>query len=1088
MSCKIFPRILSITFYCSFLATSYAQNNAENTYVDPFIGTDNAKSYTKWGKEGGTYPGAVAPWGYVQLSPETVGSGQAGYHYQDTVIHYFSCTGHHSGFPEGSVGNIKLMPFSKNGGTVRFFRHQQEKASPGYYGITFADDGTLLECTANTRVGVFRITFPAGVEPRLWISDVGALTFADTKTAYGTLHGSAFRFSADVAKQETSDGAYILHFPAKQASPTVLTITVSASPLGHTSALKNISALEDEIRGTHDQLFSYVYRQTSKNWAELMRTITVNDANNANKRNFYTALYHACLLPWVISDVDGFYKGADGLTHRTKSSVQYGGFSPWDTFRSLHPLIQLLWPQRQADMVQSMLDVYEQSGFLPTESMTGNHAVPILVDTYMKNTLDLPLDKKGIYEALKGSIYHPPFRQKDLSVYHEKGFVPATMGESVTRTMEYAYDDWALAHFAAHAMHDTLTANVAEKRSRSYRQLFNAEKLFFIPRDETGWRNRLGTFGYKEGDPYIYSYFVPQYPRDLINLMGNDTLFTSRLQDFLSNQQLVFDNEPAFHVPYLFNYAHRPDLTQFWVHHILDKRFMDTPGGLPGNDDLGSMSSWYIFNALGFYPMAPGRAVYTLGTPLFDQVIIHLANGKDLQVQKTASNETAYYVQDLQINGKATNTLEISHRTLMEGGKLKFIVGENAHSDWNMSAVSITDDTGRPAVRVRKIDVSKEAIKPNERAEIRVALENTGATSTKQLSIMVNGKEYAHKNVFLQHNEERTDTVNFTLYPYGEHQLSMEGHRWKMQVIPSRDTTGFKRTEVSQLTYTPVLQLGNNQTISYQAKNVDGAPLLMKIPIILNGQTIAIDSLTLGAGEEKKRTFTFKANQKGAGSLQLYDQHAVFNVYESPLDALLLGGKSWKPLEERTIVDESLFHNRATLHGKDVFSAREQLFILDSLRYISWDASPIVNAIHTRMTMMLWVKPSRSSENLVDILSKGDYHVLQIVEGKKLNFFAGGWGRGECSVDLPADWYGKWHHVAGVCDGKNLHLFLDGQLAASLTVEPDVSLSNDSRWQLGQNEEFPNERIYRGLAKEIMVFPESLSAEEIALMAGESRP
>jgi len=1078
---SLFLLLLIIGYrYTAF--ASILPDKEEINYVDPFIGTDDAKAYTKWGKEGGTYPGAVAPWGYIQISPET-GGGQSGYHYADSSIQYFSCIGHKSGFPEGSKGNIQLMPISKGGNRLRSFRHSDEQAKPGYYRITFQDDKTLVECTATARVGIIKITFPAGVAPRLWIADVGALQFKSDNTAYGTRHGSAFQFSLAVTKQESKEGNNTLHFNGNRTSPTVLTVLVSASPLGYAAALKNIMALLQEARKAKGVPFSYVLQQTRKEWSALMQTISINDANEHHKRSFYTALYHACLLPWVISDVDGFYKGADGLTHQTNRNSQYGSFSPWDTFRTLHPLIQLLWPQRQVEMVGSMLDVYKQSGFLPTESMTGNHAVPILVDSYLKNPMTA--NAKEIYEALKGSIYQAPFKQPDLAVYHEKGFIPATMGESVTRTMEYAYDDWALANFAEKVMQDTAVATITKRCSRAYRQLFKQDELFFIPKDEAGWKNQPGTFGYKEGDTYIYSYFVPQYPRDLINLMGDDSLFSSRLNHFLSGQQLVFDNEPAFHVPYLFLYARRPDLTQYWVHRILTDRFSDTPGGLPGNDDLGSLSSWYIFNALGFYPIAPGKPIYTLGTPLFDEVTIHLPNKKILSIQKDAIKESGYYLQAVQLNGKPYSKFEVDHQTLISGALLKFTLGEKANSTWNQLADVITADAGKPSVRLNKVEVLKNKVNPDEPIPVMAQLHNKGARSTKQLEVKLDGKTYTHKNVLIEEGETRQDTLFVRVYPFGEHQLTLDDHHLMIHVTPSVHQRATP-LEVSQLSYAPLVRLGADQRLHYKVKNLDGAPKKIQLPIQLSGQEIGIDTLTLQPGEEQQRVWVFQTDEKGQKTITIADQQGKYLVYDQALEALLFGGPNLEVGSNGLLIDKTPFANEASVKGL-AFSPKDQLFTLDSQRYVSWKENRIVDAIDTRMTITLWIKAQAPAAGLVDIFSKGDQHVLQLVDGKKLNFFAGGWGRGECTTELPADWYGKWHHVAGVCDGKNLYLYIDGVLKERLAVAPDVSLANNNRWQLGQNEEFPGERIYQGLAKKVMVFAESLSSAEIAQVADGER-
>jgi predicted alpha-1,2-mannosidase len=308
--------------------------------------------------------------------------------------------------------------------------------------------------------------------------------------------------------------------------------------------------------------FYAICKQTALAWQKKLSAIDVTDDNRQNKIVFYTALYHSLLLPWVIDDADGRYKGADGAIHTRNGANQYGAFSPWDTFRTLHPLLTLIYPDQQNDIILSMLDFYRQSGYLPVESMTGNHSVPIIVDSYFKGITGF--DKALAFKAMKKSLVDGPFIQKDMQVYQSNGYIPFTNAESVTRTVEYAYDDWALAQFAKNITGDDSTYHLLDERSYSYRQLFNKDDRLFLPRNKDVFKLQPGMSGYKEGDKWVYGYFVPHNSKDLINLTGGDKSFTERLDSVLQNEVMLFDNETVFHVPYLFNQAGAPQLTQKW--------------------------------------------------------------------------------------------------------------------------------------------------------------------------------------------------------------------------------------------------------------------------------------------------------------------------------------------------------------------------------------------------------------------------------------------------------------------------------------------------------------------------------------------
>jgi putative alpha-1,2-mannosidase len=954
-------------------SAAFAQVKTPVSYVNPFIGTTKSAVLTKWGSEGGCYPGAVAPHGYYQLTPETRRTGSRGYDYTDSTICYFSCIGHHSGFPTGSAGNIQVMPV-REGSTfdpdnyTRPFSHQDENAIPGYYKVAFRDDHTLVEATASQEGGIFRFTFPGNMTPQLFVAD----------------HSEGMRFSTQPAeKKAVKSGA--LYIFKKGTTHIELTI------------------------GSTTQSFDAVKAATHRQWSDMLSVIEINDDNENGKAIFYTALYHSLLMPWL-------------------HNGQYGGFSPWDTFRSLHPLLSLLYPDTQAAMIRSMLDSYHATGHLPVESMTGNHSIPIITDAYYKG---IPMDKKEVYAAMQRSINDTPYLQEDMPAYHELGYVPSTYPESVTRTVEYAYDDWALNQFAREVMKEKVT----DDRSLAFQQLLHVPSLFLLPRNKGEFRLNPGNVGYKEGDQWVYSFFVPQHARELINMMGGDELFSLRLDTALEKQHIIFDNEPIFHVPYLFNEANRPDLTQLWLRKIMQERFSNTPGGLPGNDDLGSTSSWFIFSAMGIYPVAPGKPLYALGIPLFREMKVHLDAKTVLTIRN--SDTRMPYVQQVLLNGIPYKGLNMAHDFLKRGGLLEFETGFVPNTT--------RENIGRPVIRLSEIsmDTSAMADKP---FPIGFTLVNNGEAGVYRVHLTVNGKPYGYKNCLIGKGQRLRDSINCYLYKSGINTVQLNDQ----QARQVRVRSSLKNTPpvISDLTFQSLLKKDSMQHIAFTVMNRQGTKRTFNIPVLLNGKPFYTAGITLEPGESKPVTCRVKATTNGWQQITIGQRSDRFKVYTQPRESLLLSLTDTK--------DSSGFNNNAALIAPD--------------NYLEVPNSRSLDEMGTTLTMMISVFQTEPQTGLVDIFSKGDNHVLQLVDGKSLSFFAGGWGRGDITVPLPDNWLRQWHHITGVCDNEGLKLYIDGELKGTTKLETPVSLSNGNKWTLGRNEEFPGTRIFKGYLKDAKVY------------------
>jgi putative alpha-1,2-mannosidase len=1070
-----FLRILTaIILLLNLNSNGFAQKSDNTGYVNPFIGTAKSNVITKWGSEGGTYPGAVAPSGAIQLSPETRVKGAAGYDYSDTSIYYFTCFNHHSGFPGGSAGRFYVMPVSKPdnfeaGRYSRHFSHKNEVAYPGYYKVSFDDDHIVSEATATTRAGMFRFTFPARVTARIFIGDAGELVLRTKKMLQFSHGNTVVDFDHDFTKLEHISGGWIITF----ADEKIVALKISASSVNFEGAQSNINK---EISYLD---FDQICQQTREKWSKALAAIDIADPNKKNKTVFYTAFYHSMLIPWVIDDADGRYTGADGKVHQKSGENEYGGFSPWDSFRSLNPLLTLLFPHKENDVILSMLDIYKQTGHLPTESMTGNHAVPIIVDSYLKGVNKF--DKQLAYKAMKSNILVPPFVQPDMALYLKNGYVPFTSPESVTRTVEYAYDDWALAQYAKQVVGDNNDYQLLLSKSYSYRNLLYADQLFLLPRNKDVFNLQPGMLGYKEGDQWVYTYFVPHNTRDLINLLGGDDRFTERLDSALTNNVILFDNETVFHLPYLFNQAGKPELTQKWCRQIMSDRFSDTPGGLPGNDDLGATSSWYVFSALGIYPVCPGRPLYAIGSPLFQSAQLHLPNGKVFTINSTNVNIENPFVQSVSVNGKQWHQLVIPHSIIMSGGKMTFKMGTEV-MPWqkNSTSLELSETKHIPLFKISGFSVSKSTVSPDELFFARFTISNTGSMGTKAVRLIVNGKPYGQVNCFAANGQTIADSIPCRLYPIGVSELKIDNSAPVMVKVAGPETSGGNLYKVTNFSARPILRLHEAQQIAYTIQNIGGWKKAFSIPVLINDSVAFNDTLMLEPGEKKSLAHSLITLKPGFEQIRIGSNELTYKVYQDSSESVLLDMPLLEDNKDGIIHDSSGFKN----DGRIVFvadhtKATGNKLLFGENSFVELPSSASLDRLGETITMMLWVYPTGVKKGLTDIFSKGDTNVIQVSGGENLTFFAGGWGRGDCTVDLPKDWLQHWHHLAGVCSGKTLYLYIDGVLKGTTVMDQSANLSVNNRWVLGRNEEFPGERQFNGYISHAKIFRAPLSQNEI---------
>ncbi len=741
-------------------AASFGQQSGLLQYVNPLIGTDRmGHTYpgatVPFGMVQLSPDTDTVPYEVDGKYNKDVYKYCAGYQYEDKTIVGFSHT-HFSGTGHSDLGDILIMPttgrLQMNPGTAdtpgkgyrSAYSHDTEKATPGYYAVTLADHDIRAEMTATTRVGVHRYTFNKGgyahvildmmhgiynydgknvwtflrVENDTLVTGFRqtngwartrtlyfAIAFSKPVESYGFVNfappqaykGFWRRFDQQTGFPEAAGEKLRGHFDFSVSSGEQLTVRVALSPVSTDGAIANMKA-EAPVGD-----FNTIRQQAEDMWSKELGKIKVQMINNDHMVNFYTALYHAFLSPTIYMDTDNQYKGLDQNIHSTVGFDNYTTFSLWDTYRALHPLLTIVQERRTADMVNSMLAHYDQSvhHMLPVWShhanenwcMIGYHAVPVIADAIVKGIPGFDYNK-----ALDACVATARNGWYDgLDDYMKLGYVPdERTASSVSATLEYAYDDWCIAHIAG--LLDRMPVNNEFlRRSKNYLNVWDPSARYMRPRKSDGTFRQnfddLSTHGqgFIEGNAWNYSLYVPHDPDALITLMGGrkrfvqhlDSLFTMELPDtyFAETEDITRDgiignyvhgNEPSHHLPYLFNYAGEPRKTQYWVRHIMDAMYRPAPDGLGGNDDCGQMSAWYIFSALGFYPVAPGSDRYDLGSPLLKEAVLSLENGKTFTITTVNQSADKVYVRKAELNGRKLDRLWITHDEVMKGGTLVF--------------------------------------------------------------------------------------------------------------------------------------------------------------------------------------------------------------------------------------------------------------------------------------------------------------------------------------------------------------------------------------------------------------------------------
>jgi predicted alpha-1,2-mannosidase len=721
---KIIPIVLLVSLYsCNSKSLDPVTTSSPLIeYVNPFIGT---------GGHGHTYPGAVAPFGMMQLSPDTRldgWDGCSGYHYSDREIFGFSHT-HLSGTGVSDYGDLLLMPTNavlfNNGadgkpGYKSAFSHDDEIATPGYYEVHLKDTDIRAALTVKERSGIHRYDFPKGskqiiivdLEHRDEVLSAAIETLSKTQIQ-GHRHSKAWAeqqqlfFAVEFSrpykkvtyyKSKTSGKEVKAAFEFEADEGTSMEVRVGISAVNEAGAALN---LKTELA---NKSFQTVKEETQEAWERQLKKIVINHPDATVLTNFYTAMYHSMLAPNLYQDVDGNYRGMDLKIHKTTSFDYYTVFSLWDTYRATHPLYTLIEQEHTNDFINTFLAKYDEGGIMPIWDLSGNytgcmigyHAVPVIADAYLKGIQNYDTEK-----AFRAMLHSATRDKLGLASYKKFGYIPVEEeSESVSKTLEYAYDDWTIAQMAK-AMGEDREYQTYLQRAQYYKNVYDPKSQFMRGRFRNTWFAPFDpyevNFNYTEANAWQYSFYVPQDVSGMMQLMGGkrqleanlDKLFSAEDQTSGRHQvditgligQYAHGNEPSHHMAYLYNFVNKPHKTQARVRQILQEQYTNTPDGISGNEDCGQMSAWYVFSSLGFYPVTPGANQYIIGAPLVEKATIYLESGKKFSIAAAPYSEAAKYIQQVFLNGKALQRSYLTHQEIIQGGELRFVMGTTP-SEW----------------------------------------------------------------------------------------------------------------------------------------------------------------------------------------------------------------------------------------------------------------------------------------------------------------------------------------------------------------------------------------------------------------------
>ncbi len=1041
-------------FVSVFFISSLCAHNTD--FVDPFIGTDDSQNGSVWEANGGVYPGPATPFGMVQLTPDK-------YHYQDKTINGFSFIEHTSGYPHGSWGRFLLMPTtSRHPSLHSTFSHDSEKARPGFYQVTLADSGIKVKTTVTPHCGVMSLQYPLDEIKKLTLWDINEIHTGEAVFS-GLSAGHYFWGDFSGRHYEMSQEGDKTIFTLTQRHDKIETVRICFSTSNIAAAKRNFM---HEIKGD----FADIKKAALHLWRDKLSVVEVEGDSQKDKILFYTSLYHALLDPHLISDV-----------HQAK---RYSGLSPWDTFRTKLPLVTLLFPDDQKNFVASVLDRVKQTNTLPVGPMTGSHNIVVFADSLAKG---IQFDVEKAYQAAVNSLtgtkpFNGEFRQ-----FLQKGWLPANVPYSVSKTVELAYDYWALSQLA-HYLGDSAEQQRYQALALAYRRLMNPKTMRLQAKKRNG---EFTEGGFKEGDSQGYTWFVPHDRKGLANIMGGELSLSHELDSIFNQDKIVFDNEPVLQTPYIFNAVGAPWLTQFWSRHILRHNFYTNPKGLPGNDDLGALSSWFVWTALGIFPAVPGTDEYELTAPLFNKIRIQ---SPSLHTTINAPGaEKKYYIDKVNINAIAYDKTTIKHRELNHAD-IVMTLSEKPNRDWGHLTSSYSMTKSSSELAIKAVAVDKQAVEPSENITIFITAHNSAATQGLAIvPIVTDNHRHAEARFFVPGHREVTYQVTWRFYYPGRHYLKV-ADKSPMTITVHHGPAAFVIHEAKDNDLIAI-EKNKNALFTIKVKNIGGTYGAKSIHLWVDGKLKQTVSHVLAPGEDKAYDFRVALDKAGHHRLRfdgiplkdilVYERHRTHK--QPPVISL-----SYQPLlildydrSRQSVVDNAPSPHHLTTYGPfmtmtGVTGGTAFQTASKHNRYVEIDnAQDLAQAVcNNEMTMMAWIYPD-NEKNFADILTMSDNFVIQVrASNTEVNFYAGGSGAEEAFAHVPANWNHRWHHLAGVREKETVKLYIDGQLVARQKISEPMRQATPGHWAIGRN--LANiDRQFNGYISDVRVYALAMPQAEI---------
>ncbi|MBC7328098.1 glycoside hydrolase family 92 protein [bacterium] len=1068
-------------------------------------GASSQKSYVEYvdtrigsGGDGRCFPGVTLPFGMTGWTPQTRREDLP-YHYNDKKIQGFRGTHFPSGSCMGDYGCITVMPLVGELRTLpqeraSNFQHEKEKAQPHYYSVVLDDYGIKTEITATTRCGFFRFTFPKSQNAYVLIDfPLGGgyikvipesqeivgyndyrfkgyfyAKFNKPFKEFGTFRGNEIK--AGKNEEEGSGAGVYIRFDSDPDEPVLLKIGTSFISLEQ--ARKN---LEKELP---DWNFEKTVKEARDIWEKKLEKIEIEGTDD-EKKVFYTALYHCLVLPRIFNE-DGYYMSPfDGKIHKGN---YYEDYSLWDTYRAEHPLLVLIESEEDAKMIEGLIRIFEEGGWMPkwpnpryTNVMIGTHADSVIADAYVKGVRGF--DAKKAYQAMWKDAMVPGGEtpagyyeaREGIEYYKELGYCPVDkVGEAVSNTLEGAYNDFCVAQMAK-SLGRMQEYKYFLERSLNYRNVFDPETGFMRGRYSNGaWVEgkdpNVWYPWFTEANAWIYTWYVPHDVQGLINLIGGREKFVEMLDRFFREGHFDPGNEPSMQAPFMFDYAGAPWKTQEWIRYTMENLFKPTPDGIPGNDDCGQMSAWYIFSALGFYPVCPGQPTYEVGSPMVKRAVVHLSNGKDLLIIANNVSKENKFIQRAELNGKPLNRPFIWHHEIANGGKIEFWMGAQPNKRWGadpkLAPPSITNK--EPKLEYLRFNLSEKSVEPNQQFNAIVEVKNSGGLGTLELKVFVDGKVVGSKKVVLGAGEKTKVEIPLKLFASGEHMVSV-GNLPPQKVVVKEKPFSLEYENLD------VIKRGSNDfLVKIEVKNIGGIKGTGEVEVKVDGRGVINRRIALLPGEEKTLDIPIYINGEGVHKISCGSLEKTV-----PVGRNLVLFLSFDNIQGNIARDSSGFGNDAMIKGARLVEGKlgSALSFNGVNDFLEISDSPSLNPLNA-ITIDVWIYPNDWNGNR-RIIQKGmqDNQFRLTAEGGRLVWHIAGVSNGLLATDLPAT--KQWHHIVAGYDGEKgiMWIWLDGRIVAERRdVRGNIPVRNEPLFIGTKRNDAPPGDWFNGLIDEVKIY------------------